>query len=101
MRACVCVRAYFPLCVYSCVLYRVRVFIRAREAGDERACVCFFLRACVGVCVRVFIRVCVRACVRAYVHVCLRACVRECVCTCIRVCVCVCVCAYEHTSVRV
>ena len=98
MRECVlvCVRAYFPLCVFSCVLFRVRVFIRARD-GDERMSVCFFLRAYVRVCVRV----CVRACVRAYVHVCLRACVRECVFTCIRVCVCVCVCAYEHTSVRV
>ena len=77
----VCIRAYFLLCVYSFVLFRVSVFIRWREFGDERASVCVFLRACVRVCVRVSFR----AGVRAYVHF---ACVRVCVSACVRVFVC-------------
>ena len=78
----VCIRAYFLLCVYSFVLFRVRVFIRWREFGDERASVCVFLRACVRVCVRVSFR----ACVRAYTCIC--ACVRVCVSSIVRLFVC-------------
>ena len=92
-----CIRAYFLLFVYSFVLFRVRVFIRWREFGDERASVCVFLRTCVRVCVRVSFR----AGVRAYVHLCLRACVREFECTRVRVYVREWVCAYERASVGV
>ena len=55
--ACMYALVHTFSCVFSLVLFRVRVFIRWRKFGEERASVCAFLRACE----RVGVRVCFRA----------------------------------------